>query len=179
MSNLAAEKQHLAGLLEAIQRCAFFLDAAQSRMPNPIAPDWLQSRKKDLDVFANLSAVNERFAKLQDTLGSAMRHASSLAGERTDTFLRVLAFYEKAGVISSLETWQEIRSFRNSSAHDYETEYGAIAEHFNTLRSLTPGLLAAARKFTEFCATQLGTRAIPGEFGNEFLALTGAISDWT
>ena len=171
MSNLTAEKQHLAGLLEAIQRCAFFLDAAQSRMPNPLAPEWLESHKKDLDVFANLSTVNERFAKLQDTLGSAMRHASSLAGERTDTFLRVLAFYEKIGVIGPVETWQEIRSFRNSSAHDYETEYGAIADHFNTLRSLTPELLVAARKFTEFCATQLGTRAFPGEFGNEFLAV--------
>jgi len=177
MRELDAEKQHLVGLLEAIQRCSFFLDAAQSRTPNPIEPQWLEHRKKDLDVFANLSSVNERFAKLQDTLGSAMLHAALLAGERTDTFLRVLAFYEKVGVIGSLETWQEIRSFRNSSAHDYETDYAAIAEHFNTLRALTPGLLAAAGKFSEFCKTQLGVRAVPGEFSSEFMAITGAICD--
>jgi len=177
MRDLAAEKQHLSGLLEAIQRCSFFLDAAQSRTPDPIGTEWLENCKKDLDVFANLSTVNERFAKLQDTLGSAMRHAALLAGERTDTFLRVLAFYEKAGVIGSLETWQEIRTFRNSSAHDYETDYGVIADHFNTLRALTPGLLAAAGKFSEFCKTQLDARAIPGEFSSEFLAITGAISD--
>ena len=155
MRDLTAEKQHLAGLLEAIQRCAFFLDAAQSRTPDPIEPQWLEDRKKDLDFFANLSTVNER----------------------TDTFLRVLAFFEKAGVIGSLETWQEIRSFRNSSAHDYETDYGAICDHFNTLRALTPGLLAAAGKFAGFCNTQLETRAIPGEFSSEFLAVTGAITD--
>ena len=177
MSDLDAEKQHLAGLLEAIQRCSFFLDAAQSRTPDPIAQQWLEDRRKDIDVFANLSTVNERFAKLQDTLGSAMRHAALLAGERTDTFLRVLAFYEKVGVIGSLESWQEIRSFRNSSAHDYETDYAAISDHFNALRALTPGLLAAAGKFSEFCKTQLDVRAVPGEFSTEFLAITGAISD--
>lgn len=176
MRALTAEMQHLAGLLEAIQRCAFFLNAAQSRTPDPIEPQWLEDRKKDLDVFANLSAINERFAKLQDTLGSAMRHAALLTGERTDTFLRVLAFYEKVGVIGSLETWQEIRSFRNSSAHDYETDYAAISDHFNTLRSLTPGLLAAAGKFAGFCETHLDIRAIPGEFSSEFPALTDIIS---
>ena len=177
MSDLAAEKQHLAGLLEAIQRCAFFLDAAQSKTPDPLYPQWLEDRKKDLDVFANLSAANERFAKLQDTLGSAMRHAALLAGERTDTFLRILAFYEKVGVINSLETWQEIRSFRNSSAHDYETDYAAISDHFNTLRALTSGLFAAAGKFAGFCKTQLDVQAVPGEFSAEFLAVTDVTSD--
>jgi len=177
MRDLATEKQHLSGLLEAIQRCAFFLHAAQSQTPATISPGWLESRKKEIHVFANLSAVNERFAKLQDTLGSAMRRAALLAGERTDTFLRVLAFYEKVGVIGSLETWQEIRSFRNSSAHDYETDCRLIAEHFNTLRDLSPSLLGTAGKFTEFCETQLETHAVPGEFFAEFLAVISTSSD--
>lgn len=39
--------------------------------------------------------MNERFAKLQNTLGAALRHAALLAGEATDTFLPTLAFYAK------------------------------------------------------------------------------------
>jgi len=172
MNNLPAEKRHLSGLLEAVQRCCYFLHAAQSRLPTHMMADWLEPRKKDIDVFSSLAAVNERFAKLQDTLASAMRHAASLSGEKTDTFLRVLSFYEKVGVIPSIETWQEIRSFRNASAHDYETDYQRIAEHFNTLNALTPGLLCAANRFNDFCGNQLGVVAFPGEFQEEFLALS-------
>ena len=46
---LDAEKQYLANLLEAIQRCIYFLES--------------------------LVAINECFAKLQDTFGAALRHA--------------------------------------------------------------------------------------------------------
>jgi len=44
----------------------------------------LFSRKKDNDLFEALAAINERFAKLQDTLGSAMRHSLLLSGEPAD-----------------------------------------------------------------------------------------------
>lgn len=150
-SRLRAEKQHLANVLEAIQRCVYFLDASAKKLPWPLQRDYLEKNKKNVDLFESLAAVNERFAKLQDVLGSAMRHAALLAGEPTDSFLKTLAFYEKMGVIESVAEWQLYRTVRNLAAHDYETDYGEIAEHFNAMQELLDPLEQSARKFVEYC----------------------------
>ena len=132
-SFLQAERDHLAGLLEAIQRCVFFLEASSRKMAWPLTPDFLEEHKKDVELFESLAAINERFAKLQDTLGAAMRHTALLAGEPNDTFLKVLSFFEKVGVLESAMSWQLLRTTRNLAAHGYETEYAEIAAHFNAL----------------------------------------------
>jgi len=62
----------------------------------------LSEHKKTNELFEALAAVNERFAKLQDTLGSAMRHSLNLSGEQADSFIKILALFEKNGVISSI-----------------------------------------------------------------------------
>jgi hypothetical protein len=98
---LEHEKQHLASLLEAVQRCVYFLDAEGSSVTWPLATQALEQRKKDKELFGALAAINERFAKLQDTLGAAMRHAMGLLSEPSETFLQVLAFFEKVGLIAS------------------------------------------------------------------------------
>ncbi len=127
---LDAERQYLASLLEAIQRCVYFLHASDSKIAWPLDADELAARKKDEPLFESLSAINERFARLQDTLGAAMRHSAMLMSEPTDSFLKVLAFYEKSGVIDTVSSWQLCRTARNLAAHDYETEYAVIADHF-------------------------------------------------
>jgi hypothetical protein len=123
---LASEKEHLAQLLEAIQRCGYFLDAASRKLPWPLQGDELQCRKKDTSLFEALSAFNERFAKLQDTLGVAMRHASLLLGENTDSFLKVLAYYEKQGVLESIASWQTLRTVYKAQFNFH----GAIGMHY-------------------------------------------------
>lgn len=72
----------------------------------PLKKAHLEYHKKDVALFESLSSINERFSKLQDTLGAAMRHAAILSGEPSDIFLKVLSFYEKAGIIKSIESWQ-------------------------------------------------------------------------
>jgi hypothetical protein len=72
---LLDQRLHLAGLLEAIQRCVYFLDASTQTVAWPLTGTHLSARKKDNALFEALAAVNERFAKLQDTIGSAMRHS--------------------------------------------------------------------------------------------------------
>lgn len=153
---LQAERQHLANLLEAVQRCVYFLDASERKLPFPLEPGVLEFRKTDPELFEPLAAVNERFAKLQDTLGAAMRHALLLAGERSDSFLKVLAFFVKVGVAESTEAWQTCRTARNLAAHDYEIDYSAIAEHFNALHELVPMLYATSTKLLDYCADNLG-----------------------
>lgn len=85
-SQLNAEKMHLAGLLEAIQRCVYFLDASSRKLTWPLTSELLEVHKKDVALFEAMASINERFAKLQDTLAAAMRHACILSGEPIDSY---------------------------------------------------------------------------------------------
>jgi len=118
-----------------------------------------------------MAAFNERFAKLQDTLGAAMRHAALLMGETTSPFLRVLTLFEKLGVIASVAAWQLARTARNLSAHDYDTDYAVIAEHFNQLNTLRPAMLTTANRLMAVCATDLHIQAATDDFAAEFVSV--------
>lgn len=170
---LDAERRYLSGLLEAIQRCVYFLHASDSKITWPLDAGELAIRKKDEQLFESLSATNERFAKLQDTMGAAMRHAAMLMSEPTDSFLKVLAFYEKSGVIDSVSSWQLCRTAHNLAAHDYETEYAEIADHFNTLHDLQPMLYRSSARFMENCAANLGVLPSSEDFAREFADIVG------
>jgi hypothetical protein len=166
---LQAERTHLAGLLEAVQCCVYFLDASDQKLSWPLSPEFLVDHKKDVTLFETMAAINERFAKLQDTLGAAMRHAIVLAGEPADTFLKALAFYEKVGVIESIEAWQLCRAARNLAAHDYETDYSEITEHFNSLHHLLPQLYRTAAALLRYCHAPLGVQPLHDHFEHDFL----------
>ena len=174
---LDAEQQYLSRLLEAVQRCVYFLHASNRKIAWPLEGGALAARKKDEELFESLSAINERFAKLQDTLGAAMRHASMLMGEPTDNFLKVLAFHEKTGVIDSVSSWQLCRTARNLAAHDYETEYADIADHVNTLHDLQPMLYQAAGRLLASCTTNLGVYPPSEDFTQEFSGILGELTE--
>lgn len=165
---LQDQRLHLAGLLEAIQRCVYFLDASTNTVAWPLTQSYLSAHKKDNSLFEALAAVNERFAKLQDTIGSAMRHSLLLSGEQADSFIKVLALFEKQGVVSSTEAWQLARTARNLAAHDYETDYEKVAEHFNTLRELVPEQIRTADRFAAYCDHQLKIQPLSLDFDVEF-----------
>jgi hypothetical protein len=165
---LAAERAHLAGLLDAIQRCVYFLEASRTKHAWPLAPDGLSERRKDIGLFESLAAINERFAKLQDTLGAGMRHAALLAGESGENFLKILTFFEKIGVLESIADWQLCRATRNLAAYEYDTDYATIAEHFNALNGLIPSLYAIAGRFLIYCREELNILPLEGDFTGEF-----------
>ena len=172
---LQDQRQHLAGLIEAIQRCVYFLHHSARDVPWPLSGEHLSEHKKDNTLFEALAAVNERFAKLQDTLGSAMRHSLILSGEQADSFIKVLALFEKHGVVPSIQAWQLARTARNLAAHDYETDYHRVAEHFNTLHSLMPEQMAMASRFVRYCDQQLGVGPLGSDFAQEFANITAHI----
>ncbi len=171
-SLLSAQKQHLAGLLEGIQRCVYFLHASDASIEWPLTGQYLSDRKKDNDLFEAIAAINERFSKLQDTLGSAMRHSLLLSGEQASSFIKILAIFEKNGVISSIDDWQVARTARNLAAHDYEIDYNEVAEHFNALHTLKPGLFQAARRFVQYAEQELGIAPASADFASEFAVIT-------
>lgn len=151
MNLLAEQKQHLANLLTAIKRCIYFLEKSSAKHNWPLSASFLEDNAQNLELFESLSSINERFAKLQDILASAMRHSLVLAGEKNDNFLQVLAFFKKQGVIKSIEQWQLCRGIRNLTTHDYETNYAQIASHFNELQVLIKPLIIDANQFGEYC----------------------------
>jgi len=79
-----------------------------------------------------------------------------------------LALFEKQGVVSSIESWQLARTARNLAAHDYETDYDKVAEHFNTLHELAPEQVRIAAKFIIYCADQLKVEPLSQDFAAEF-----------
>ena len=172
---LAAEREHLANLLEAVQRCTHFLHASASKVHWPLDGQRLKESRKDEELFETLAAFNERFAKLQDTLGAAMRHCALLMGETTTPFLKVLALFEKLEVIDSIDGWQLCRTARNLAAHDYETDYALIAEHFNELQALEPILVNAAAGLLAQCVQSLGIHPATTDFEAEFQRALTAI----
>ena len=163
---LPLQRLHLSNLLEAIQRCAWFLKAAEENVPWPLNANILDARKKDKLLFGSLSAINERFAKLQYTLGAAMRHATLLVSEPTESFLQVLAFYEKIDVLESTAQWQRCRLARNLAAHAYETDYTSIADHFNTLHALSVFLFVVAARFAAWCREALNIEPSSRDFAD-------------
>jgi hypothetical protein len=92
----------MAELLEALQRNAYFLQASARALPWLIEAALLAERRKDLRLFTELAALNERFCKLQDSLGHAMRHAALLAGEPAGA---LYGGVRGAGALTSASRW--------------------------------------------------------------------------
>ena len=97
-----------------------------------------------------------------------MRHAALLLGEPTDSLLKVLAVYEKAGVLDSMEIWQRARTARNLAAHDYQISYAAVAEHSNNLHELQGMLFEVAGSFVAHSIRTLGIVPASGDFSDFF-----------
>ena len=57
-TSLSAEREQLANLLEATQRCAYFLHASGSKVIWPLSGATLRQRSKDVDLFESLAAFN-------------------------------------------------------------------------------------------------------------------------
>jgi hypothetical protein len=168
---LEESRRHLGDLIEACQRCAWHLNATAARVEWPLTAPTLSARQMDLGLFEPLAAVNERFAKLQDLLGTTMRHLCELCGERADTFLRVLAFCEKAGVIESAEAWHACRSLRNRAAHDYGTDFEITAGHFNALYEQIPVVSAVTLAIAAYAKESLGIEPMDPRFADALARL--------
>jgi len=173
----APSRKLLAERLAGLHRCGYFLGCSSKKIDWPLSGEFLKSRNKDLSMFECLSAINERFAKLQDILGSAMRQSMILSGAPEESFLRILAFYEKQGVIASVDDWIACRALRNLATHEYATDYDRIAQHFNELRHFIPGLLQGSARFIDYCASELGATPDDETFSEEFTEVLHAFQE--
>jgi len=177
MSLIERQKNHISQLLSGIQRCAYHLAATEREISWPLEAGEIAMHKKDALFMRLLSSYNERFAKLQDVVAATMRHGALLWGQSDASFLKVLAWYEKRGVIADIESWQLIRLTRNQAAHDYDVDFAAIAEHFNALHALSPSLLRTAGRIVALCQDELGVQPDDPDFVNDFAQIIAAVED--
>lgn len=122
-SSVRRQEAYLAQLVAGVQCSAWFLDQSQRKIGRHLDGPTSHAHAKDIALFEALAAINERFAKLRDSLAATMRHTALLMGEDSSHFLQVLALFEKLGVLESLRTWQQARLIRNHAAHDYGVSY--------------------------------------------------------
>ncbi len=111
----------------------------------------------DDSTLEALAALNERFGKLQDFLAATMKQATLLAGEPSGTFVQVLSFMSKLGVVDDVDAWQNLRLLRNIGAHEYNTSPVHQAEYFSTLAAAVPMLEKIADRLVTFCKQELLT----------------------
>ena len=163
-SLLEESRGHLADLLEACQRCAWYLQASAASIRWPLSGKELAERSKDVEFYERLAAINERFGKLQDLLSTTMRHLCVLSGENNDSFLRVASFCSKVGILESLETWQAYRSLRNRAAHAYGIDYTETAGHFNAMHSQIPFLTGSVVRLSDYIRRTLTIEAVDTSF---------------
>lgn len=62
---------------------------------------------------------------------------------------------------------------RNLAAHDYETRYREIANHFNALHQLRLPLYRTAKRLLQHCRLNLGVMPISNDFSIEFAEILG------
>lgn len=170
MDDLVREHAYLAEQLTALERCAYFAILVAAKIAWPLTAEALREHRLDSDYFEPLAALNERFAKLQDVLGSTMRHAAFMLAEPTPTFLNVLVFFEKHQVIASVPQWHRVRKMRNDAAHDYDLDPAATAAHFNQIHEELPELVQTAVRLVAFCQQWLNCTPLDNELHDVLMA---------
>jgi hypothetical protein len=79
-----------------------------------------------------------RFTKLQDAIGTRLFPAMAVAiigDQEPRPFLDILGRLEKAGALTSVETWQSLRVLRNNLAHEYPDSVAQCADTLNLLHA--------------------------------------------
>jgi hypothetical protein len=61
-----------------------------------------------------------------------------------------------------------MRALRNLAAHEYEIDYAATSEHFNSLKELIPRMYAVAAAFAVYCRDTLNITASSEDFAEDF-----------
>lgn len=151
MATLAERKAHLSGKLRAIRRMLGHLGFSRRRLAYPLTGiDTL-----DESSLESVSALIERFGKLQDLLGNVFREMLLLSGEDTTDMNNVLSRLEKIGVLASADDWRTLRALRNLGAHDYDDNDAGKTEFVNAIAARSAVLVDIAERATVYCHDKL------------------------
>ncbi|MCS6786859.1 MAG: hypothetical protein NZ524_07505 [Thiobacillaceae bacterium] len=148
---LEQRRRLLARKLAAIDRLRELLHYSRNRLPYPLS----SIDRLPPEPLESVSALIERFGKLQDLLGHAMREVVLLSGEPATDMNDVLSRMEKLGVLDSADDWRALRALRNQAAHDDDLDDGAKTAFVNTLAAKAEMLTQTAARLTDYAYAKL------------------------
>lgn len=102
-----------------------------------------------------VSAIVDRFCKLQDQLAGAMRHAHAMLGEKNRSFQDVVTWAVAQRILPDQEAWLELRSLRNRLTHEYDLASNDLPELVAMIRQTTTILTETSTRFAGL-SRQLG-----------------------
>ena len=104
----------------------------------PLKSEYIETILESDEEIVLLDSIVYRFAKLQDTLGKALREFLYESGESIDSFtmIDVLNLAEKLGLNINKKIWMESRKIRNEISHEYIIDYEKIANALNDMYNL-------------------------------------------
>jgi hypothetical protein len=139
---LAERQALLAEKLRILERLSGHLGFSVGRLPYPLGSlDAL-----DPVSLESVSALVERFGKLQDLLSGVFREITVLSGEDASDMNRVFSRMEKLGILAHAEQWRAMRVLRNLGAHEYDPNDIGRTRFINALAADTPELIAIAAR---------------------------------
>ncbi len=149
---LYAQKRNLlADRLHAVERLTEHLRFSLDRNAYPLGA----LGELDPVRLESVSALIERFGKLQDLLTGIFRELVILSGEEAYDMNRVFARMEKLGILTSAEGWRAMRVLRNLGAHEYDTDDTGKTRFVNALAADAPELIAIAERASRYAQANL------------------------
>jgi len=144
---ILAERRGLLGeKLAIVERLSGHLGFSLGRLSYPL--DSLENL--DPVSLESVSALVERFGKLQDLLSGVFREIAVLSGDDVSDMNRVFARMEKIGILASAEQWRAMRVLRNLGAHEYDPSDAGRTRFINALAADAPELIAIAARAADY-----------------------------
>ncbi|MBN8463302.1 MAG: hypothetical protein J0M01_10885 [Dechloromonas sp.] len=143
---LAEHRALLAEKLEAVERLTGHLEFSLGCNPYPL--DSLSLL--DPVLLESVSALVERFGKLQDLLSGVFRELVLLSGEDAVDMNRVFSRMEKIGILENVDHWRAMRVPRNLGAHEYDPDDAGRTRFINALAADAPTLIQIAVRAVDY-----------------------------
>jgi uncharacterized protein YutE (UPF0331/DUF86 family) len=110
---------------------------------------------RSIEDIERLEALTSRFARLSDILVQKIfRLIDSIELENEGTILDRINRAEKRGLITSADTFKNMRLLRNRIAHEYLKE--SLEDIFSKTFLFTPELLQCTELTRDFCRKRYG-----------------------
>ena len=150
-TSLTAKREHLAILLEVVQRCTHFMHASGSKVFWPLHGVPLRQRCKEVDLFDSLAASRLRSSEVQENLGMTTRSIANVEEQDVDLFGAVIVSMERLKIIDSADHWKLISEPCNAVNHEYEDDGARLAEFFELMVGDTPKLVGCFTRLQAHC----------------------------
>lgn len=141
------QKQLLATRLQVLQRLQGGLEWSLERLPALNATTITEP-----EVSERISAIVDRFCKLQDQFAGVLGQAHILLGQRRRSFSDVITWAAEQNILADSTTWLELRSLRNRLTHEYDLTSDNLPELMALVRDGFATLQTAIQHFNDLAS---------------------------